>query len=312
MKYFSHLVFSGSALRSLCLLGILRYIYFNKMDSYIKNVAGTSMGAFFALAFALKIPVDDLEEIILKSINNQELTIIPSSKLINIFTELGFNDPRLYLIGVKEYIKNKYDIDNITFIELSKITGVNLFVSTTKINDGSNIIFNVNTTPNVSVIDTVAASMSIPILTKPILIENAYYVDGCLTNNLPFEIFENVNHENILNVAIYVKSDYEIPEILNDDNNNISCFNYYKQICNIIYANSLYNTYTSKISKFKNPLIIHECAFPSFFKIIIDNDNNMKVNITKDDIENLILQGFTDITEYMLNIEEQEKNKELS
>ena len=47
MKYFTHLVFSGSALRSFCLLGILRYIYFNKMDNHIKNAAGTSMGSFF-------------------------------------------------------------------------------------------------------------------------------------------------------------------------------------------------------------------------------------------------------------------------
>ena len=310
MNYYSHLVFSGSALRSLCLLGILRYIYFNKLESHIKNVAGTSMGAFFGLAFALKIPIDDLEEIIINCINNQDLVSIPSSNLLNIITELGFNDSKQYLIGIKNYIKIKYDIDDITFIELSKLTGVNLYVSTTKINDGSNIIFNVNDTPNISVLDTVAASMCIPILTKPILIENSYYIDGCLSNNLPFEIFENINHDNILNIAIYVRDDYVIPEILNDENNTISCFNYYKQICSIIYANSLYNTYLSKISKFKNPLIIRKCAFPGFFKLSIDDDNNMKININKDDIENLILQGFTDISEYMSKIEKDKIEKD--
>ena len=51
MKYFTHLVCSGSAIRSLCLLGMFRYIYFNKLEEHIKNVAGTSMGAFFCLAF---------------------------------------------------------------------------------------------------------------------------------------------------------------------------------------------------------------------------------------------------------------------
>ena len=84
MKYFTHMVCSGSALRSLCLLGVLRYIYFNKMENYIKNVAGSSMGAFFCLVFALKIPVDKLEEILLETIKVS--SSISSSSILNIFT----------------------------------------------------------------------------------------------------------------------------------------------------------------------------------------------------------------------------------
>ena len=169
MKHFTHLVCSGSALRSLCLLGVLRYIYFNKMENYIKNAAGTSMGAFFCLVFALKIPVDKLEEILLDTI--KIASTISSSSILNIFTELGFNDANNYLVGIKKYIKEKYSMDDITFIELSKMTGVNIYVSTTRINDGKNIIFNVNDYPNVSVLDAIAASMSIPTITKPIKID---------------------------------------------------------------------------------------------------------------------------------------------
>ena len=116
MKYFTHLVFSGSALRSFCLLGILRYIYFNKMEDHIKNAAGTSMGSFFCLAFALKIPIDELEEMIITLINIPEVISVSSDYFINLFTDLGFNNSKLYLSGIKKYLKKKYYIEDITFI----------------------------------------------------------------------------------------------------------------------------------------------------------------------------------------------------
>jgi predicted acylesterase/phospholipase RssA len=297
MKYFTHLVCSGSAIRSLCLLGIFRYIYFNKLEYHIKNAAGTSMGAFFCLAFALKIPIEKLEDIVLKSINNPDIKYISSSKLLNLFTDLGINDSKLYLAGIKEYIKEKYDMDDITFIQLSKLTGVNVYVSTTKINDGNNYIFNVNDTPNISVLDAVAASMCIPVISKPVKIDNNYYVDGCITNNLPFDVFDNINHDNILCIAIYVKDDYAVTELL-ESNENMNFFSYYKQVSNIIYANSLQNTYIKRVESFNNPLIIKKSHFRTFYNFEITN-NSIEFKINQNDIENLILQGFKDITDYM-------------
>ena len=302
MKYFTHLVCSGSALRSLCLLGILRYIYFNKMDNYIKNVAGTSMGSFFCLAFALKIPIDELELMIKKLIKKPEIISISSSKILNLFTDLGFNEPILYLSGIREYIKLKYDIEDLTFIELSKLSGVNLYVSTTKINAGENYIFNVNDTPNVSVLDAVAASMCIPVISIPVKINNNYYVDGCLSNNLPYEIFNNINQEDILNVAVYIKEDHDISNNINPGE-ELQFLVYFKQIYSIIYSNSVKTCFTSKLPKFKNPLLISNSPFKSFYNFDINEDKNLCFNIQDDDIENLILQGFTDITEYMKQFE---------
>ena len=301
MKYFTHLVFSGSALRSFCLLGILRYIYFNKMEDHIKNAAGTSMGSFFCLAFALKIPIDELEEMIITLINMPEVISVSSDDFINLFTDLGFNNSKLYLSGIKQYLKKKYDIEDITFIELSKLTGVNVFVSVTKINTGKNFIFNVNDTPNVSVLDAVAASMCIPLLSQPVKIDDNYYVDGCLTNNLPYEIFNNINQDDILNVAIYIKKDYEVTDTIKTDE-ELNFFNYYKQICSIIYSNSLHCSYISKLPNFKNPLLISDSPFTSFYNIKV-SDNSIAFNIKDDDIQNLILQGFRDISIYMKQFE---------
>jgi len=272
------------------------------MDNYIKNVAGTSMGSFFCLAFALKIPIDELELMIKKLIKKPEIISISSSKILNLFTDLGFNEPILYLSGIREYIKLKYDIEDLTFIELSKLSGVNLYVSTTKINTGENYIFNVNDTPNVSVLDAVAASMCIPVISIPVKINNNYYVDGCLSNNLPYEIFNNINQEDILNVAVYIKEDHDISNNINPGE-ELQFLVYFKQIYSIIYSNSVKTCFTSKLPKFKNPLLISNSPFKSFYNFDINEDKNLCFNIQDDDIENLILQGFTDITEYMKQFE---------
>jgi predicted acylesterase/phospholipase RssA len=271
------------------------------MEEHIKNAAGTSMGSFFCLAFALKIPIDELEEMIKKLIKHPDIITISSDKFLNIFTNLGCNDCKLYLSGIKEYLKKKYDKDDISFIELSKLTGVNVYVSVTKINTGNNFIFNVNDTPNVSVLDAVAASMCIPCISQPIRIDDCYYVDGCLTNNLPFEIFNNINQDDILNIAIYVKEDYDITDII-DKNNELNFLTYFKQVFSTIYSNSLHASYISKLSTIKNPLIISNSPFKSFYNFNI-TDDNIAFNIHDDDIENLILQGFTDISNYMSKFE---------
>jgi predicted acylesterase/phospholipase RssA len=278
------------------------------MENFIKNAAGTSMGSYFCLAFALKIPIDELEAIIIKTINNKELRIIPTKNFIDFFMNLGLNDSRIYLTGIREYVKNKYNMDDITFMELSKLTGVNIYVSTTKVNDGTNFIFNVNDTPNISVFDAIAASMCVPILSKPIKINNCYYIDGCISNNLPYNVFDNINHENILCVAVFVKSDYDfviLPET--KENEDINLMEYIKQVCDIFYFNSFKHTYINKIENFKNPLIISKSHFKTTLNFEITK-NEVKFNISQDDIETLILQGFKDMSEYMKNTINEEVN----
>ena len=210
MKYITHLIFSGNALKSLTLCGVLRYLYFYNLDRNIHDVAATSMGAFFAVAFALKIPIEKLEEMILKATNDDKITKFHPSTFMNIINNFGLCCSIDYLNIYKEYLKEVYDIEDITFLELSKKTGVNIYISTTRVDTGTNMIFNVNDTPNVSVLKAVAASMCIPMLSQPILIDGYYYIDGYLTNNFPLEMFTHINNDNILAIAGDISKSYEM------------------------------------------------------------------------------------------------------
>ena len=42
MKFITHLVLAGNALKSLCLCGVLRYIYSYNIDKNIHDIAATS------------------------------------------------------------------------------------------------------------------------------------------------------------------------------------------------------------------------------------------------------------------------------
>ena len=204
MKKITHIVFSGNALKSLCLCGMLRYIYCYNLDLNIRDVSATSMGAFFALAFALKIPIEDLEDIIYNTCNNIDNSRLYPHLIIDFMNNYGFTSSLNYLLEIKKYVKKVYDMDDMTFLELSKKTGINIYVSTTRVNDGFNKIFNVNDTPDVSVFDAVSASMCLPIIAKPVMIDGIYYIDGFLSNNFPCEVFSNINKDNILGVAVYL------------------------------------------------------------------------------------------------------------
>lgn len=298
MKHITHLVFGGNALRTLCLCGIIRYIYCYNLDKLIRNVAGTSMGAFFALAFALKIPIERLEKYIYKVCSNPKLTKINGEAFLNIIDSYGIGSSLNYLDDIRDFIKETYQQDDLTFLELSKKTGINLFVSATRINDGSNVIFNINDTPDISIIDAVAASMCVPLLSKPILIDGYYYIDGYLTNNFPIDCFDNINKDNILGVAVNINNDYSMPFI--EQHKEIDFTMYLYNIIYIIYNNTYKLCYYNKITSHPNFLIIKNSPIRSIFNPNI-NDDCIDFSLTEEDINNLFLQGFKELNDYMNN-----------
>ena len=89
MKNITHLVFSGGGCRSFCLLGVLRYLYIESIHNNIHNVAGTSMGSFFCLLFALKMPYEKIEEIIKEIIADDNAMKIYSKSFVELFSKNG-------------------------------------------------------------------------------------------------------------------------------------------------------------------------------------------------------------------------------
>jgi predicted acylesterase/phospholipase RssA len=286
---YTHVVISGGGLYGVCMLGVFRYLYIEKKLVDVKNIAGNSMGAFFSLAYCLKIDILELENIIKELSSNCSL-LITKNNFSNIFFKNGILSFTVYTNRLKQYLNEKYTINDLTFIELTKKFGINLYVSATNLNKCENIIFSTDNTPNVSIFDATAASMSIPYFSKPVIIDGEYYLDGLFTNNFPINIFKNIQKHNILGIVIKISSEYNIKTY--KKNTKFNFIEYNKRILELLYLN------TSKVAFFdlidnnnNNLLIIQDSPITNYLLI------NIKKNCIKSDcnnvhIDNLILDGY--------------------
>jgi len=299
MKKITHIIFAGHAMRSLNLLGVLRYLYFYNLHNDIKSVIGSSMGSFFGLALTLKIPFEELEKNIKKIIENDEIMNIKTEHFSNLFMNNGIDKTYNYLIYFKEYIKKKYDIEDITFIELAKKTGIDFNVSTTNVNNYKNQIFNLTNTPNVSVFDAVSASMTLPFLSQPVLIDGYYYIDGGITNNFPIELYNDIPKENVLGVITIIEDHIEnnIPK-----DSNINFYDYSLRILNFLIINTTLTILTSKINKNNNHIVTIDKSSISSFDVEINN-NIIHKKMSLSDVDKLIFEGYKYMFDYMKQFE---------
>ncbi len=179
-KNFS-LVLSGGSALGLGHLGVIRYLEENNLKA--KEIIGTSMGAILGAIYASGLKYDDIIKIF-KKINYLKLlqiNIIPKDSLINI------NNIRKFL---EEILQNK------DFKDLD----IDLKVIATNVENGSARVFDKNS--NVSLIDALCASFSIPGIFEAYKIEDKYYSDGFLSSNLPIEF---ASHKRILAIDVIKK-----------------------------------------------------------------------------------------------------------
>jgi len=196
--HFNHIVFSGGGMKGIVYIGALRYLIQEGLDKYIKNVAGSSIGAYFATAFVLGIPTEEMVAYSKSTLNeNNNLFTIPITRILNIHETLGLNDGAFMVTLIAKYAQS------MTFMELTKKTGKNLIVCATHVASMAATYFSVDTTPHVRVLDAVMASMAIPGLIKPVQIGDDYYIDGCVSVGTPIQSLpKNIRNENILILSI--------------------------------------------------------------------------------------------------------------
>lgn len=295
MDKISHISFSSGGLKGFCYLGVIRYLYLNKIVDNIKCVSGTSIGAYFALVMALKIPIEFMEEELMKLLHIFETSkffSIGKHNFTQLFIENGIFDTDFFVEIFRKYLQQTYQQDDITFIELVKRNGINLYVTATNINTTKHQLFCVENTPNVSVIKAVSASMTIPFMFKPVYIDKEYYIDGVFSYDLPIEHFITVSKDQILGVQI---GGYNCVQF--DNNKTLNFLQYTTLIFQVILLTSI-DKAVDRYADAYYVMKINDLPYnaPFKFKTV---DGEITLDFTQEDFENLILKGFIDITNYM-------------
>ena len=200
---FTHLVFSGGGFLGLTYIGIIRYLQQEGLDKHIKTVAGSSIGAVFAIVFAMGIETNVLEDEF--SQLNEDFATFDLQSILQITGSLGLTTGNGLVAKLSKHLGNK------TFVEFVKQTGKHLVICATHVGTMKPVYFSVDTTPHVRVIDAVRASTAIPILVAPVKIGDEYYIDGAVTHNLPVRCIPtdvDVHKDSVLIVSVSDASSY--------------------------------------------------------------------------------------------------------
>lgn len=167
MKKFG-LALSGGGARAIIHAGFLQAL--NESGLHPEIISGASMGAIIGALYADGFPPDEMLKVLIKP----EISRLPAW--------IGRKGGIGSLMVLREHL------DGILQAKSFEELKIPLIISVTNLNKGENELISSG-----SLIDWVVASASIPIVFQPVKINDHYYVDGGLTNNLPILCLKDSN-----------------------------------------------------------------------------------------------------------------------
>ena len=188
----------------------------------IKSIYATSAGAVIGILLLLDIELDIIIDYFVERPWNE--LFIFDSNVINIITNYGMWYNEIVIKTLKPLF-SMCDISlDITMLEFYKKTNVEMYFYGTELKSFEEIEFSYKNTPNIKLIDAIYITSAIPILFKPMLYKNKYYIDGGLVNQYPIKnALKNVNDSNtifgIKSVGDCTYEEYEIIEQQKNDKN---------------------------------------------------------------------------------------------
>lgn len=183
----THVVFSGGGFCGLSFIGAIRFLQVEGLDKHIRYVSGTSMGAVFATILALRIPLHDVEKKLTTMLCRDDTLTFPYPDMLTLYKSYGWDDGHKFLAFLRP------ELDKLTFMDLAKRTGIHLTICATHVESMSATYFSMDTSPNVLVYDALRASIALPWILKPVKIGEDSYIDGGVSDNLPFYPYERAN-----------------------------------------------------------------------------------------------------------------------
>lgn len=270
-----NLIISGGGVLGYSYIGLWKYLEDANINNKISRIIGSSAGAIFGTLFALGYTSDELYTALL-SINPSDYLNITIDNILTFLLTKGLDNGETFINKFKELIAIKTLNPNITFKELYEKLHIKLEIGTTNLTELKFELFSIDNNPDLPIYLAVKASVAIPLILQPVLINNNYYCDGGLANNYPINFIKNIDNTTL---GIYLSS----------NNNNL------KHSLNNINDISL-SEYLDRILKASGNFYHNIMTNYSSNTIIIDIPNEImstfKFNATQKDIKKSIQLGY--------------------
>lgn len=279
------IVLSGGSIKSISFIGALKSLEENKILKNVNMYLGSSGGSIIAFLMCIGFTVDEafIKCKELCQIYNQH--VFDTEAIFYFVSTFGIDDGDVFTNWMKEVINLKFKMDDVSFIDFCKITGKNLVVFASNISKNKLDVFSVDDSPNISVVTAIRASISIPFILTPVIINDDMYVDSGLLNNFPIDYIETSIAEDTL--GIYINCP---PEKINSKPNIV---NYIHMILSTIISNI-----TIRRDKMRFKLLcIHFEEKPDQF--LNFNFETFRFNVSDKEIEEYYLTGYKSANKFI-------------
>lgn len=175
------LFIGGGGYSGIMFIGVLEYLHENNLLD-LKNFYGCSIGSLIGILYLTGYtPKEILSKFM--ELNLKEIVKYDFNNIYNLSKNHVIDD--LFLETLINYVfdlNENYIYPNITLLEFSKKTKVNINIHVTKLDTNEYINFNNRDYPDIKLKDAIKASMSIPFIFKSVKIGVSEYIDGCCKN----------------------------------------------------------------------------------------------------------------------------------
>jgi predicted acylesterase/phospholipase RssA len=178
------LVLSGGGSRGVGQLGAIKALELRGYMDKIKTIIGSSVGALIGSLYIAGFSPDELVYVV----ENLQTEKIVKIKWDTILSKYGCDSGLKFVYTFKKLLETKGFDAGITMHEFWLRTGRSLEVMTTQLNPRKNILISHETFPDMTVVEAVRMSASIPLIYTPINKNGSLYVDGCVMDAYPMDV----------------------------------------------------------------------------------------------------------------------------
>ena len=179
---FDELIISSGGVKGYLMFGALKELNEHHPLQKFTHYTGASMGSLLSALLAIGCTIEEMEAILVEI----EWFDFFDIKIRHFLEEMGFIDTFDLQKYFKAVLSYKNLSPNMTFQELYEQTGKVLTIGVTNVSKRRDEFHYYKTTPNMSIIQSMIMSISIPFVFKPIRYEGSLYSDGGIMNHFPY------------------------------------------------------------------------------------------------------------------------------
>lgn len=178
------LVLGGGGLACLTYIGAYETMIKRDMMRRVDEIYGISAGSFLGLGITLEIAPDDLMKIFRENYPFKK----DDMRMTNLITKYGLDSSYGTRILVEKILEHAGLPNDTKMSDLASYR-IQFNVCVTNVNTYTKDLF--TTSDDVSVVDAVVASGTVPVLFVPVCIKDEYYIDGgALWHSFPVELLK--------------------------------------------------------------------------------------------------------------------------